>query len=336
MLDFTAVEFVGNLDDISFLLGTVGFFGRAVKAETENPIYDENVLVSHPRHYRPRTAMVWTCGNVCKKLGDAVTRLALFWVNMALLAYIVVGQYDGRYLPETILIQMGDRGSSTLSTHSGLYNLFVPNWGVFEYREQAGDEDGDALVGGATFAWCQDARAWTLVTADDAECGDDWVLKSTELDVFAGMIDVADDPWYTLERSNIELEVEFIDIVSMIGVDTECDGINGDKMYGWACEFSEPCELIAVDALAGAFQDQRRRSWPTEFELFRDIFVYRQPVYIHRDSPERNADLVLFTGRQWAMLSTDAWTKEEDQILSDDDLRLILKDFRIYEFDRSL
>ena len=102
MLDFTAVEFVSILDDTAYLLGTVGFFGRQVKLETENPIYDRDALTKHPHNLR-RAFSPNARAKIWKIFFTLATRTSLLWINLGLLSYILVGQYNGRYLPKESL-----------------------------------------------------------------------------------------------------------------------------------------------------------------------------------------------------------------------------------------
>eukprot|EP00977_Amphora_coffeiformis_P016239 scaffold4964_cov166-Amphora_coffeaeformis.AAC.2 len=327
MLDFTAIEFVSQLDEIVFILISFGFFGRKVKQYTDLQIYDDkamtrdNKMTTHVFHYK------WM-----NKTVVFFFRTIAFWVNIGLLMYIAIRQYTGRYVPDTVLVQMGDERDPLLSTYTGIYDLQRPKLGWITYAERGGE---------GLFAWCEPERAWTFLKSKDLDCSTQWSIKSTEMQNYADMLTIADDPWFILEENNIRLQVDHLRIASMRGINIDCQDSSSDAesmAFGWTCRFSDPCSRLAVDAIAGPFQGQR--TWPTQFDILEDTLVYRHPVYYHRGGPDQNPDLIFFTGRQWVMLSTASWWGVENQdsvdVYSDDDIREILSDFRVYKFGRNL
>ena len=327
MLDFTAIEFVSQLDEIVFILISFGFFGRKVKQYTDLPLYDDRAMTRDNKMTAHIFRFKWM-----NKTVVFFFRTIAFWVNIGLLMYIAVRQYTGRYVPDTVLVQMGDDRDPLLSTYTGIYDLRRPRLGWITYSERGGS---------GLFAWCEEERAWTFLKSDDLDCSTQWSIKSTEMANYADMLTIANDPWFVLEENNIRLQVDHLRIASMRGIDIDCQdsSVEAESMvFGWTCRFSDPCTRLAVDAIAGPFQGQR--TWPTQFDILENILVYQHPVYYHRGSSDQNPDLIFFTGRQWVMLSTASWWGPENQdtadVYSDDDIREILRGFRVYDFDRNL
>ena len=87
--------------------------------------------------------------------------LALFLAGWVV---IVVFQLSGRYVCNTIMVQMGDEFVPALGTFNGLYDLESPGRYIpfqdrrVRYVERRSTEI--VSVGGGVFEYCQDLQAW--------------------------------------------------------------------------------------------------------------------------------------------------------------------------------
>jgi len=240
---------------------------------------------------------------------------------------IVIFQLTGKYLCDTIFVNMGDDFVAALGTFNGLYDMVSP--GVYvpfqerrvQYLERRSTETVSS--GRGMFGYCNDLSAWTFrwVFEDEEYDPCAWVAKSPETDTF-NILETVGDPWLVRDATSREV---VLDPLRLICFDCENEGEeNSDECggggtcsnavceceqgwYGLRCEFTTPCSALAIDARTDDFASTR--DWASDFETVELengelVEAYHRPVYIHEyDNGEYDA--VMFTGRRWALTASD-------------------------------
>jgi hypothetical protein len=193
LLNFTAVEFISNVDDTIFLLSTWGYFGpRALK--DANKIVDakavksvEDVLreLAAQEHAETRTNVKQdgtggsastidtltrsmpnlhsnsssdaTHNSRCRCSRRALFLMAIWFIMFIAWTILSVQQGEGEYLPETIYVQFGDERMTKLGTFSGHYTRQRPKRLIFGERKKYIDKKS-----GGKFQYCKDKEIWTF------------------------------------------------------------------------------------------------------------------------------------------------------------------------------
>lgn len=305
LLDFTAIEFVSQIDNFTYQLASWGYFGKKALRDTRNPIYNEtefevseNDKIEARAHSFLRRKNLPTRADGKLRKGSALVlglfpRLMTISLLFCLWFVIVWRQINGKYLPDTMLVQLGDESQPDLAIYSGVYKRVfhkAKRWSGIVFRQQGG---------GAQFEWCKKENYWAFITDASLSCTDAWALRSDEQDDFVQLAEVAGDPWIISDENNVKLFVEQFHISSAHGMTADC----GSDTYGWACEKTDICPKLVIDQRGGNFLDTRE--WSDRFELFQGVKVYARPVYYAATAS--GYDLILFLGYQWVLLSTEHW-----------------------------
>lgn len=313
LLNFAALSFVSEIQNVAFWLARNGFVHQRVR--------DDCLVVINfriPRQHRKHT--------------NTWMKRALFGsITVALLGgciKIAVDQRSGKYLCKKLLVQFGDGFRPDLPLFSGVY-------------EQTGDLIADRAVyknkkTGAIFAYCQKKKVWTFagpakdieivngtinaIIGNDDPC-DFWV-KSQETETY----DITETwkNWQVFDYfSNQTLPIDHFILVCL-----DCDGrratqscsghgqcidntcICENYRVGVACEYPFPYNKLALDQRSEPFPYVTGGSHvpATSYDLLLDnssspVMVYNQPVYVARVADTKIAlNVILFTGRRWALL----------------------------------
>ena len=349
LLNFTAMGFVSELDEVVFMLATQGFAGQ--------PCEEAADLVLTTTYSVPQRKMRAT---------KIIMLVALFAGMVGGWSVVYHNQVSGKYLCKTILVQMGDDLRPELASFSGLYDLETSGAGPYvTYVERRAS-------GKTKFGYCEDLEAWTLYWGVDSDDDDDnsnetttfssekssgnpceWAAMSSATSSF-DMLTTAGDTWYVQKDSRIVVLDPFLmrchDCTA--DGDDECNGRGTCSnavctcqtgYYGIRCEFEEPCPSLVMDSRTQGFLGTR--PWSTSFERLQvpipadgtnttalgdnsttvtammNVDTYHRPVYFNSSSK----DLIFFTGRRWVVTTGGLLFKEFQTITnSTNDIKLAL------------
>lgn len=255
---------------------------------------------------------------------------------------IVAFQLSGKYVCDTIMVQMGDDFVPALGTFNGLYDLESPGNYVplkerrVKYVERRSSEISTS--GRGLFEYCGELQSWTFrweSTGDDKSDPCDWVARSSETKTY-DITETVGEPWLVRDSPR-EVVLEpfrlFCFDCENEGQENSDDcGGNGscsnavceceEGWYGLRCEFASPCNALAIDARTEEFASTR--DWSSNYqtlELESGSLVesYSRPVFIHEYN-SGEYDVVMFTGRRWALTSSEFLPRNgrisDDELLS--------------------
>ena len=252
LLNFTAMGFVSELDEVVFFLAMQGFVGVQCEEAAE--------IVTGTSYYVPKKKLRAT---------KMVLLSCLFSAMVAGWSVVVQNQVNGKYLCSTIFVQIGDDLLPALGTFSGLYDLQSPTDNGFgsQYMSYV-----DRRSGKATFGYCEDSGAWTLQWNESNETTSDpcnWVAMSSPTTSY-DITTTASDKWYAMQSSRtVVLDPFLLECYDCGSDDAGCNGRGVcsnaicdciDGVYGLRCEFSEPCQSLVLDARTEGFIGTRHFS----------------------------------------------------------------------------
>mmetsp|Transcript_8639 Transcript_8639/g.25926 ORF Transcript_8639/g.25926 Transcript_8639/m.25926 type:complete len:1292 (-) Transcript_8639:17-3892(-) len=309
-LDFLAVTFVSTLDDIMFSLAKQGYFGPKTKGNT-----DAVCRIRVPK----------------KAIRSRLFRpIVFFMVSAAMLlgwGIIAHEQKRGDFLSsKAVAVQFGDSFAASLGFFSGTYERI----GLDKHNRPIYLEKTVAIGGGTQgkgmLAYCFELEAWTFSFPDSTASDADpcyWYAKSIETDTY-DMMTLRPADWFVYgRRSKKAVPFQHFQIASIdcdqsdgrgscngIGrcVDNKC--VCDPGRYGLSCEFGEPCQYISVDSEFGVFPGATK--WAESYSILHHcngnhpkVNVYNRPVYISDHGTESSIQVILFTGRRWALTTAE-------------------------------
>jgi hypothetical protein len=148
LLNFTAVEFISQIDNGLFALAKWGYIGEEVRKEATNIASAKlsSDLASNGREIRNRRIL------------RASFLISIFAILLGFWLWIAISQRNGVYLSQTIYVQFGDEFSADLGAFSGLYDLLTTGGGRAEYfARYTGTFDKSSK-----FGYCMKETAWTF------------------------------------------------------------------------------------------------------------------------------------------------------------------------------
>ncbi|CAB9500130.1 Inherit from bactNOG: outer membrane autotransporter barrel [Seminavis robusta] len=314
LLNFTALEFISQLDEAFFVLSEYGYAGKtceiAAKAMSATTFY------VHTKVYRMRKTLLFFAILIALITGWSV---------------IVHKQRSGSYQCKTLLVQFGDDMRPELATFSGLYDQRITKNKAHNGHLAYVDRKSKTGV----FAYCTKGLYWTFQyhidrvgTAVDIDPCKDWVARSASTTSYDILFSTASS-WFVRDEADREVFFDPFVLVchdcgdsynSCSGRGTACNSAVcdcEDGYYGLQCEFKEPCQNVSMDSRFPGFVGTR--PWSQSYELFvfnrQVVSVYNRPVYISK--LEGNTfDLLFFTGRRWAVSYAGALAEvpEDDSV----------------------
>lgn len=357
MLNFSAVEFISNVDDTIFLLAKWGYFGpRALKdastIEDAKPVENaaEYLLEEKEKDMREHLeSNIFVTKESIKDLTKRTKRddrnrcrcsrraliLLSIWLAM-LIAWVLlsVDQGSGKFMPEFIDVQFGDDHMAALGTFSGLYKLDKKSGPkIFGGRKKYVSETG------GKFEYCEDEKIWTfsfgekqgIVVADPCRSQKHLVrAQSAESDVF-DLTRTPMDPWYYRGTSNLTqlVPIRHFSVGKQPKSTEDCGPLavefSSDDGYcncesGW---FGSKCRLGSCQAMQikeGVFNDTIQ--WSTRYEMQPNgagfpLQVYGRPVFVGKTRANGNTDVIFFTGRRWVLTHTGRFSVVNESRRSD-------------------
>ena len=295
LLNFAAVEFVSQLDNIAFELAKSGFLGQHNQIEAE-----ELEELTYKVRRKAKTP------GFIRGLGMCVVLVVI----LSLWLTIYVNQILGNYAVKSVIIQFDDSIRPEVGPHCGSYHLntamrVAPGATRFFYYE-------DRSTGGGQFALCRSTKRWAFLIngGDPCKLGD--VVAQSATDITFQLTDSAANTWYVLEGSQHRLELPQYTIAEGCLQHQDCgvasqgrcvrnNCVCSSDYTGYHCNFrkDEICGTVQIDGLTGtSFASQRPVS--SSYELVKGIEAYHRAVYLNNIT----GDLMVFTGLRWIITNT--------------------------------
>jgi len=311
-LNFAALHFVSEIDNVGFAMANLGFISDSVQAETKRVM--ELKVPSR------------STSNVFRRVMLLVVIIAL----MAGYTYVVICQRSGKFLPQSLRVQFSDDYQPFLPLFSGVYEQTkddVVNERVIYLERQT-------QLG--MFGYCKGSRTWTFSIGDMDPCNN-WLACSPETLSF-DITSTSPSEWRVLSNTMSGVPGKTVPIPSFTLASNDCyhnDGlcVHGtckhnececeEGKYGLRCEFDAPCPYLQIDF--------RTRPFPTDFGVIpytfdilvdtedKPVEVYHRPVYVYES--DGFFDVILFQGRRWVLTNSDLLNiTDADNVVSAEDL----------------
>ncbi len=336
LLNFLAMEFVSQLDDVVFLMTREGFLGRLLMNEAKK--LSNTHFVNHSSELERSTRAA--------SLVTVAYFIVLFAAFLAAWGIILTQQKDGKYLCQHIVGQFGDEVLPMLGSVTGLFTRYTCQrhqndcvefyGGRLSYRD---DQDGGALL-----AYCEEQKRWTLsLTTDNHFDPCNWIAASDESIDF-DVLTTATSQWVVRDSAMgiLPLSHHFLLCYDRKHVDDLC-GESGkvgedDKckcspdFYGLRCEYYMPCDTLGprkdddIVKIGGANSSY----FASTYCRLEGAEAYNFPIYtssldnlleganvcnsryddsdinlgdnqVPRPSNETDIDIILFTGVRWIL-----------------------------------
>jgi hypothetical protein len=249
MLNFAALHFMSEIDDIAFSMARMGFVTDQIQQEVE-------AVVDFQLPKRQRRT-------VYRRVLYALTMIGLF------IGYGILKnqQLTGVYLQTYVYVQFGDAYNCKIPYYTGIMSSdAIWNSGFRRYRD---------ITENILLSYCDMDNAWTF-SFSDANSPCDYFAKSLPTATY-DVTTISDVEWQVLDSDG---RLQPFDSFSLVGKDCQthtCKGTCGkdglcqcehDK-FGLDCEFSDVCQELVLDGRFSAFQ-----------------MVINDPSWFHDDSTE--------------------------------------------------
>ncbi|CAB9527771.1 Inherit from bactNOG: outer membrane autotransporter barrel [Seminavis robusta] len=307
LLNFTAMEFISQLDELAFFLSQQGFAGRDNQQQAEL-IENTTYTIKGAKSKR-------------KYLLRIVLLLVILLFMLVGWGVVVHQQNSARYLCKVLHIQFSDDLVPALGAFGGLYDLQLPSRSLFPHQVVYVEKRSG---GRAKFGYCKKLEAWTFAFDESKNIDPcDWQVKSPPTITY-NLESTASLQWVVRKAAG-KAPLQFFSMACYdcqnqnsedvcggrgVCVDNSCQC--DTKSYGLRCEFEQPCLTLELDVLSGTFAGTRE--WSSHFEAATlpsldgnnaastgaTTQVYDRPVYIS-ETREGFFDIVMFTGRRWVV-----------------------------------
>ncbi|CAB9513572.1 expressed unknown protein [Seminavis robusta] len=313
MLNFAALHFMADIDNVAFDLAKAGFVGNRLQSAANDVV---NFQVRKPSEDQGLLLRSWKAG----------VFLLILVVMITGYVTIVVFRTSGKYMCNTIIVNMGDSFVPSLGTFNGIYDLDFSTGSGLEWRAEYLERRSVEIDahGRGVFGYCNDINAWTFRVQpkenqeDSGPC--DWIARSSETDTY-DITETGRIQWFVRDETNREVVLEPFSLFCFDCSNEDAEGSDDcggkgtcsnavcdceDGWYGLRCEFVRPCPWINLDARTDKFASTR--DWASNYqsiELGDSTLVeaYHRPVYIH-EYESGDFDVVMFTGGRWALTSS--------------------------------
>lgn len=309
LLNFSAIEFVTNIDDLVFNLAREKLLGHTVKNAAKK--VEEKSYYVNQRYANPENA---------RKV-SIVYFFVLFVAFFAGWGVIFSKQWRGQYLCQLIFSQFGDEINPTLGTFTGLFYKHAK--AKFDGKSSYRGEDLRDTDEGPLLAYCGKDKRWTLSLTQDGEdwkkwnpCNSSSLLAASSESTAYDLLSTTSSPWVIKTPANREapLAHHFLACYECKSVDDFCTG-NGkcvssgeaefdmclckEGRYGLRCEYSSPCDTVEVNQLDEGFPKEGGGRFASKYYRLENADTYYRPVYTSRGGDQ--TDFILYTGERWIM-----------------------------------
>lgn len=298
LLNFTAVMFVSELDELVFYMARHGYLGR--KAEKLAKDVQETEF--------QQADMQGMRGNL-----HVYLFVILLLVGYAFFVYVANLQYNHWSLPTIIKAEFGDTIDPSLSLYSGCYRL-VPTDGWEARVDYVSFQTGR---GRGRFAYCNnDIRSWTFTPLHFQEgtdvCDSAYLASTEERATSFDLLDAKGDQW-KFQTGNPISNFQLIEVVEEEHVEREC----GDSSF-FELQETEVCPILTMASEKEGFSGDR--DWSRDFYMLmlddKPASFYQRPIYIGEyTDPNEGLEVVFFTGRRWLFTSAKYLVMERDNAI---------------------
>ncbi|CAB9529498.1 expressed unknown protein [Seminavis robusta] len=315
MLNFAALHFMADIDNVAFDLAKAGFMGNMLKNAASDVV-----------HFQVRKRKRSEDQGILQRSWKSGVFLLILIGMVGGYVAIVVFRTSGKYMCNTMIVNMGDNFVPSLGTFNGLYDLDFSAGSGLEWRAEYVERRSVEIdaPGKGVFGYCNDIKAWTfrVQTRDNLEDSDpcDWIARSSNTDTY-DITETGRIQWFVRDETNHEVVLEPFSLVCFDCSNEDVEGSNDcggkgicsnavcdceDGWYGLRCEFVSPCPWITIHARTEKFASIR--DWATGYQSIdlgngTLVEAYHRPVYIH-EYERGEYDVVMFTGGRWALAAS--------------------------------
>ena len=304
--NFIALQFINDLDNLAFRLGSEGILGKKLQIGCN--------VVSDTSYY--------TEGKFRRKLPLVV----IFALVLGGWVWILYLQLTGKFVTDSIEVQMSDDINPALALFSGIYDRGdspIRDHGRFNYIDRKSRR--------AFFGYCADIEAWTFTYSEtDDPCEDYAALSETTSTYEITQTTL----WKVVTKSEQEVPLEPMYLTCFACADENpCQngGLYDSKSkvcacpvdrFGRRCEFASPCSDVTLDDTDSDFVPASE--FPLDYFAVKDsdgyfITIYDKPVYV--DSMRQI--VIFFNGRRWLVSSPQQLGHDSEQITQDSLVALV-------------
>jgi len=305
LLNFSAIYFVTELDDMVFGLASEGFLGRTLKKETKS-LSRNTYFVSHE----------------CANSKSANRVIIAYYIVLFVSFFVGWGiiyweQWKGKYLCQQIFSQFGDDILPMLGTFTGLFYKHKEKFGG---RASYRGTDVSDQEKGPLLAYCEKDTRWTLsLTEDGVEAKKwdpcNWQAASSESESF-DLLTTTSSPWVIKTPTNrvAPLTHHFLMCYECSQEDDFCGDqgkcskagkkfdqcLCNNGYYGLRCEYSEPCQILHQDG----FPKEGGGQFASTYYRLGGAKAYDRPIYTSiggNESLSDRTDFIVFNGERWIM-----------------------------------
>ncbi|CAB9518999.1 Notch ligand involved in the mediation of Notch signaling (By similarity) [Seminavis robusta] len=309
-LNFAALHFVQEIDDLSFALGQKGFLTRSIQKDCDH--VSQLTVPKGRRRVRKRARRIFT----------AALTVALYIPYFVL----VSRQWRGDYVCRNLYVQFGDAYLPELAYFSGRYTIASVDLvnsvrTRTEFRPVYFDSSEQLRL-----AYCGQESAWvfSLRNATD-HC--DFIVKSSPTTAF-DVASLKGSTWYSYnyETENVvPADWFFIGCNDCVRDETQCTDDAGICLntgacvchpgrMGINCQFPDPtCDTLTLDARTDPLPLEEGVTFPESYGLYRlpgekeKVFeLNNHPAYLskfQKAGVKNTTDFMFFTGRRWVIFS---------------------------------
>ena len=327
MLNFAALAFVQEIDELAFQLGKRGYLGISISEDCAR--VSEHMIPKQKRKHRRLRPIVF-----CVLLITLI--VPYFWLTKR--------RWDGDFVCQSVSLQFGDGFVFQYGYLSGVFNLRKEK----NYDRRHVYQDTQNRV---KFAYCEDSGKWTLSfvakseKADKSNACSNHFMESAPTKTY-DLLDLEHATWNVFDLETFQYHPADRFFMQCADCKDEnygdncfgapvnvCRQINGEEvctverdrqciegtcvcnedspysLFGLYCEFLEPCETLNLDAQTLPFAGDEF-DLPSNFTLLRNTdgrisAINERPVYISSVSvfPDDQAGraLLIYLGRRWAI-----------------------------------
>lgn len=302
-LNFAALGFVIEVDDIAFGLAAKGYVGRNMKKEC--------VKVEHFKMPQAKSIIL--------------RRFVYLMVTFLLFAFYIViciQQITGKYDCRKIEVQFGEGFVSYLPVFSGFYKYHNKR---YDGRPIYKDEEGKAIFrycySGKSGYWAFGVMSNSLQVYDISDLCKRFIVRSPYTSGY-GLLDIPVRDWLIKkEERELEYVVDYLNIRCADCDKTTCAGscqenicVCGDGYYGQRCQFStKPCPLTDYNRNTSPFKGAGIL-YSSKYTLMeksdgKAAFAYGKPLYAYFYPADATwagwADILMSFGRRYNIYSVN-------------------------------
>lgn len=294
VLNVLGVEFVSNLDNLAFELGSKGYFGRFIKRATED--------VCEATFHR-RKDNTWI-----RRVMHIIIALTLLIGVLSGLSFIFYRQ-DANFLSvREIHVEFDDDIVPFLGLFNGCYTA-TENRQLRELGDRRLFYAQDGFPLGGKFGYCSNfgngESGWTFFLGDFRNPCESYIVRSEDTVTFSVLEAGRSLEWFTAGED--WESIGFIDLDKMTDRTTDCGHAYFESSLD-VCPTIQALRSLSLKKLIGSnieSTDSANRINQIKQRGVLDAAVSHTIYYGESDDTAGVYDLVFFTGRRWVWTTTD-------------------------------